>query len=587
MRTEAIPRSLAPLAGVLAAWLGASVASCRAAEITLDHGDRADVDLAVRDATPALRLLLPEAILAEGLGEIGGVHGAAGSWVEDERAIQGWIRPRPDAACLVRLEPLERAVGIAIAVKNLSRRTWTDVRLDICANLCRLPKTWKAPWSNRDFIPERIPLDRDAQGRYWYREATPRGLQAWDPARGWIPMHLRPDSPDPLPENPYHAELSATDASVACAIPSLDGKRFAYMVWRARRSRHQSPFSGNACMHLRPQAAPSLAPGETATLFGEAGIFEGSREDLEEHLARVSREAPPAGGDGRPRILKHGTVDLDLVETTPIVFRGRPLRFEWVRAGYWNNALKENHFRFVDLADGSATRPFARGYAFGNAFVEGDTVYVTGTFENREVHVFASRDLERWETWPAIAESGYGIYNTSVAKAGDEYVLMFEIDRPAEEAGVPFTARFARSRDLRSWTIAPPECCYAKDRYSAPHCLRYHDGWFYDFYLEAHRGYEMRVVRSRDLVRWEPSPLRPVLRASPEDKLIANPALTEAQREKIRAAENINNSDLDICEWNGRLLITYSWGDQRGTEFLAEASYEGALGEFLRGWFPP
>lgn len=580
------PRRRSPkLTRLVAATLFGSAAIAPAAEILLDHGDRADVDLAIEGSAPALRLLLPEAILADGLDPVGGVHGVAGSWVRSERAIQGWIRPRPDVACLVRLEPLERDVRIAIAVKNLSRKSWTDVRLDLCANLCRLPKTWKVAWSNRDFIPERIPLDRDAQGRYWYREATPRRLEAWDPDRGWIQMHPRPESPEP-PENPYQAELSESDRSLACAIPSLDGKRFAYMAWRARRSRHQSPFSGNACMHLRPQVAASLAPGESATLFGAAGIFEGTREDLAKHLARVCAQAPPVDRDGRPRILKHGTIDLDLVETTPILFRGRLLRFEWVRAGYWNNTLKENYFRFVDVATGETTPPFARGYAFGSAFVEGDTVYVTGTFENREVHVFASRDLASWDTWPAIAKPGYRIFNTSLTKAGDDYVLMFEIDRPAEEAGVPFTARFARSRDLRSWTISPPECSYARDRYSAPHCLRYHDGWFYDFYLEAHQGYEMRVVRSRDLVAWKPSPLQPVLRASPEDKLIANPALTSPQREKIAAARNINNSDLDLCEWNGRLYITYSWGNQEGTEFLAEATYEGTLAEFLRGWFP-
>jgi len=62
--------------------------------------------------------------------------------------------------------------------------------------------------------------------------------------------------------------------------------------------------------------------------------------------------------------------------------------------------------------------------------------------------------------------------------------------------------------------------------------------------------------------------------------------LTYAQREKIAKATNINNSDIDFCEWNGRLLITYSWGNQQGTEFLAAAAYEGTLAEFLRGWFP-
>jgi hypothetical protein len=30
----------------------------------------------------------------------------------------------------------------------------------------------------------------------------------------------------------------------------------------------------------------------------------------------------------------------------------------------------------------------------------------------------------------------------------------------------------------------------------------------------------------------------------------------------------------------------YSWGNQKGKEFLAEASYNGTMGQFLEGWFP-
>ena len=36
------------------------------------------------------------------------------------------------------------------------------------------------------------------------------------------------------------------DGSLACAVPSLDGKSYLWMAWRAKRSRHQAPFSGNA-----------------------------------------------------------------------------------------------------------------------------------------------------------------------------------------------------------------------------------------------------------------------------------------------------------------------------------------------------
>jgi hypothetical protein len=228
---------------------------------------------------------------------------------------------------------------------------------------------------------------------------------------------------------------------------------------------------------------------------------------------------------------------------------------------------------------------------FGSAFVDGDTMYVTGTsaegsWTGRRVEMFASKDLEKWESWTAVDLEGFGICNTSICKADSEYVMMFEIHRPADQAGVPFTARFAKSRDLRHWEVTPPECVYAKDRYTAPHCLRALDGWFYDFYLEAHNGYEQRVVRSRDLIHWESSPSNPVLVASEEDKRIANPALSEEQRRRIAEATDINNSDIDFCEYGGRVVINYSWGNQQGCEHLAEAVFDGSEKEFLRAWFP-
>ncbi len=97
---------------------------------------------------------------------------------------------------------------------------------------------------------------------------------------------------------------------------------------------------------------------------------------------------------------------------------------------------------------------------------------------------------------------------------------------------------------------------------------------------------ETHLFRSRDLIRWESSPLNPVLKASPEDKLIANPKLTADQRAKITRAVDLNNSDVDLCEFRGKTIITYSWGNQQGTEFLAEAVYDGSLASFLRGFFP-
>ena len=297
---------------------------------------------------------------------------------------------------------------------------------------------------------------------------------------------------------------------------------------------------------------------------------------------------PPIDADGRPLIEKMGTIDCDMVETTPVVFKDRLYRFEYVRANYWNNKTGDSYFRFVDHETGEKTTPFAKGYDFGSAYVSDNTVYVTAVDEgdSEQVYIFKSRDLENWEQWMAFKLPGWGMFNTSMIKVKNKFVLMFEVGKPESEAGERFTARFATSEDLKTWDILSRDHNYARDRYTAPHCLRYLDGYYYDFYLEAFHGYEARVVRSKDLIHWEPSPLNPVLKASPKDKQIANKSLPDSLIQKIAKADDWNNSDIDFCEYQGKLIINYSWGNQLGKEFLGEAVYHGTQEQFLKGWFP-
>ncbi|MCL5099428.1 MAG: hypothetical protein M1608_18220 [Candidatus Omnitrophica bacterium] len=296
---------------------------------------------------------------------------------------------------------------------------------------------------------------------------------------------------------------------------------------------------------------------------------------------------------GPPLIQRLGTIAAwPIGECTPIVFKGKLYRYEWVHKGYQGNQLGDDYSRIIDVSTGEGTAPFAKGYVFGSAFVYGGTVYVSATSKETGLHrdriqIFASNDLHRWDSWTALDLPGFSICNTSICRATNNFVMMFEIDKPVEQAGVPFTARFATSAELRHWELTPPECVYAKDRYTAPHCLRYADGYFYDFYLEACPGwYETRLVRSKDLVHWEASPLNPVLRPNDDDKKIANPKLTPAQRERIAKLGNVNNSDMDLCEYQGKVIIIYCWGNQTDEGNLGEAFYSGSLEQFLKAWFP-
>jgi hypothetical protein len=292
----------------------------------------------------------------------------------------------------------------------------------------------------------------------------------------------------------------------------------------------------------------------------------------------------------RPTIKKLGTIDLLMVETTPVVFQGRLYRFEYIRDNYPINKTGASYFRFIDVATGKATPAFAKGLHLGCAFVEGNTVYPYGVdkWGGSKITVFWSKDMAKWVERLALQLPGWELFNTSVCKADGRYVMAVEVGGPKEVVGVPFTIFFAESKDLLAWKLLPQECVYSKEKYTACPALRYLDGYFYMLYLESRPGptYETFIVRSKDLKRWESSRLNPVMAFSDEDTRIANPKLTADERKVIAQAKNINNSDVDLCEFKGKTIIYYSWGNQQGTEFLAEAVYEGTLAEFLRSYFP-
>ena len=308
----------------------------------------------------------------------------------------------------------------------------------------------------------------------------------------------------------------------------------------------------------------------------------------------------------RPAIRKLGTIASHVVETTPLVFHDRLYRFEVIRrrelvdpesnfTGYWGDLEEKPCLRFVDVRTNTPTPFFADGHAFGFAYPEGDMMYVvagaTPKWGSDGLVFYRSTDLVNWEQYAALDLPGWKTYNMNIAKKDGYYILMVEISAPVEEAGeYPFTFRFFYSKDMTNWTKLPPEYVFQKDRYcGSPSIYTFDDDpYFYVGYLEGYPEYRFAssVARSKDLINWEYSPINPILMYDEvEDKKIASPFLTPEERKRIDEALDINNSDMELCEFLGRTIIYYSWGDQRGTEFLAEACYEGSMKEFLQGWF--
>ena len=55
--------------------------------------------------------------------------------------------------------------------------------------------------------------------------------------------------------------------------------------------------------------------------------------------------------------------------------------------------------------------------------------------------------------------------------------------------------------------------------------------------------------------------------------------------EEMKTGFISSNSDIDMCERDGKTLITYNAGNQLGFYYLCEAEFEGTNQEFLESYF--
>ena len=297
------------------------------------------------------------------------------------------------------------------------------------------------------------------------------------------------------------------------------------------------------------------------------------------------------------KINKLGTFDLDIVESNPVVFKGKPWLMQYIRNfdkphhRYYANHTGDSYFRFLSLDDyRTLTPPFGRGLHLGNAFVHQDKVIVTAVehWGKSRFYQMESEDLVHWTEPHVILEGdGWMGYNTSLCPVEDHFLLTFELKGPAELVGTPFTMFFAESTDLMNWRWLGPEKSLVKNIYTGGPMIRYYDGWYFFFYLAIvpGKGYYNRVMRSQDLVNWEPGKYD-ALGFDDDDKRIHPKAnLTQEQLEVIAKAENYNASDLDMCDWQGKLFLAYSWGNQHGSEFLAFAEADANERDFCFSFF--
>ena len=295
-----------------------------------------------------------------------------------------------------------------------------------------------------------------------------------------------------------------------------------------------------------------------------------------------------------PKIHRLGTIDRDIVESNVVVFKGELYRFEGIRwAGfshpYYANIEKNSYCRLVRMRDNAILPPFGFGLHMGNAFVYNDKIYVTAVDDHKTIrpylYLIVSDDLEHWsEPRKIFGGPGWRIHNSTLCpQSNGRFILGMECDH---QAGL-FAMFFAESDNLMEFRYLPG--ALHGPGYTGGPILRSFGEYFYLFFITG--GYEsefvLNITRSKDLCNWEMSELNPIMK--PDDaedkKLYPGVEFSKEELARMQQTRNINVSDMDFCEWNGKLVFNYSWGDQKGVEFLALAEVEATERNFCENYF--
>ena len=270
------------------------------------------------------------------------------------------------------------------------------------------------------------------------------------------------------------------------------------------------------------------------------------------------------------------------MENTPVVFNGRPLLVQNVRPP---KGRSEEMFLIIDdIPTGREVARFGQGYSFASAFVKGAELNVFGTEYTdddwtHDIYRFSSTDLKTWKRALVLSREGaQHFFNASVCRDEQGYLMAYESNVP-----VQWSFMFARSTDLAYWEkLEGVTFADLEDKgMSACPALRYVAPYYYVIYTIARRSkigrsfqydrdearYVAILARSRDLATWE---------LSPSEHPLLEPAL----------GEGLNNSDVDLFEYEGRTYVFYATGDQASWGTIRIAMYPGPMRAFFEGRFP-
>lgn len=219
----------------------------------------------------------------------------------------------------------------------------------------------------------------------------------------------------------------------------------------------------------------------------------------------------------------------------------------------WDNALGSIHVKDGKVHVFGTTNTGAAG----NSIKRREINPATWTWDGAEVNVYT-------------APAGVKIYNTSVTRGPDKWVIAYETNE-----ATAFSLRFLQSADFATWTAQGG--LFHGSFYSACPSINYvGDGWYIVTYMWNNAGtYETAIARTRDFVTLQ------TFQGNPANGLTAFQQLLSPD-----AHEGPNNSDFSMTEHNGRVYMVYLIGDQSTWGNRGEAWFNGTLQQFYNRYWP-
>jgi hypothetical protein len=146
------------------------------------------------------------------------------------------------------------------------------------------------------------------------------------------------------------------------------------------------------------------------------------------------------------QLVKQGKmIEESSMECQPINYKGRRLLLLYYHLSKslthdaaYEDWPRHNYLYFKDLDTRKRTKAFAPGHGFPSAIIHGEKMNVFTTLDShddwtQDVYRFWSDDLTNWKSELVIQRDGDEyLFNTSVCKDDDGYVMTYESNKPQQ-----------------------------------------------------------------------------------------------------------------------------------------------------------